>query len=825
MKKLPLFIASAIVALFFYLPLRANWTYMVYIAADNSLSSYADSDISEMEQASDNSNVNIIVLVDQNGNGDSKVIKVHNGGYDVITPTSESWWPSDNELNTADWNTAKDFFLWAMNKYPADHYGITFWDHGGGIFKGENDKKPGPNSRAVCWDDTNGDNDYIDAGEVRQILQALYAQNGNKKIDLIGYDVCIVGAIETHYQTGDLVHVSVASGATEPGDGWDWSFMKELALNPNMDARTLGDDIVTYFGNYYPSTSATLGALDDDTLNAVFIPAFNTFVSELYNNMYDYKTQIQTDRNNCSESLNSDASYGGPTPDFRDFASRIANDASLPTSLRNAATNVVDAFDRTVINSYSYGYTFNGAAIWFPKSAPSCGSSFAGDNWSAYGSMIEFHNTQWDEFLLQYANPQQVLPVNISYDSHIVDDSAGNGNGKLDPGETADIIVTLHNGGTDSATNVAAVLTTTSPYITIVDSNGTYGTIASGNNGDNNSDRYTVQVASNAPDGIVDFSLAITADGGYSTDVSFNSTVGNPKNIFVWDGNTGNLSGTYIKNYLDNMGYNVTYSTGTLPTDYSGYDAIFLCFGVYPHNHSLTSTEATNITNYLDNDSGRAYLEGGDILGYDDGKNVLMPYCGVSSANDGSGSNDMGLPLAGQTGTVADSMSFSAYTGGNNWIDRYTVGSGTAVFTNGGNIFAVQDSTGTYETVTFAFELGGLTDNKSSSTKDTLLNNILNFFGIGPEGISTKTVTKENGIFRVSAKMNNFNIQLSMNRNEKVNISVIDLSGRSLKSLEFNCKKGNNNLVVNSGNLKRGVYFINVNYPGFNGVKKTEIIR
>ncbi|NIA23155.1 MAG: T9SS type A sorting domain-containing protein [Proteobacteria bacterium] len=799
---------------------------MVYIAADNSLSSYADSDISEMEQASDNSNVNIIVLVDQkvNGGGDSKIIKIHNGGYDVITPTSESWWPSDNELNTADWNIAKDFFLWAMQNYPADHYAITFWDHGGGIFKADDSKKPGPNSRAICWDDTNGGSDYINSGEVREIVQALYAQNGNQKIDLIGYDVCIVGAIETHYQTADMVHVSVGSGATEPGDGWDWTFLKELANNANMDARTLGNYIVQYFGNYYSSTNATLGALDDDTLNAVFIPAFNTFVSELYNNMYDYKTQIQADRNNCSESLNNDASYGGPTPDFRDFANRIANDASLPTSLRNAATDVVNAFDRTVINSYSYGYTFNGASIWFPKTAPSCGSSWAGDNWSAYGSMIEFHNTQWDEFLLQYANPQQVLPVNISYDSHIIDDAGGNG--KLDPGETADIIVTLHNGGTDNATNVAAVLSTTSPYITITDSNGTYGTIASNDTGNNNSDRYTVQVASNAPDGKADFSLAVTADGGYSTDISFNSTVGNPKNIFVWDGGSNNLSGTFIKNYLDSLGLIVTYSTGNLPTDYSGYDAIFLCFGIYSDNHNVSTTEATNITNYLDG-GGNAYLEGGDILGYDNGKDVLMPYCGVASADDGTGSNDMGLPLTGQAGTVADGMTFSAYTGGNNYIDRYTVGSGSAVFTNGGNTFAVQYAHDTiYKTVTFAFELGGLTDNKLSSTKTVLLQNIIDFFGLDETGgIVNKANTTRQSSLRLINKRKSFNLEFSLQSDANVNISLIDVSGRVLRTIKTRCNAGSNSVRIGTANLRRGIYFVNVKYDGFSSVKKAEVIR
>ena len=420
MKNIKIVIFTIILFFTFFFPLKADWTYMVYIAADNSLSSAAPVDINEMETAADNANVDIIVLVDLKTapGSDSKVYHIrHDNLINKITsPTIHSsipWWPVDDELNTADWTVADSFFLWAMRNYPSDHYAITFWNHGGGMFKDNNWKG---DTRAICWDDTDGNGDYIDNGEVREILNQLYVENEDSKIDLVGFDVCIQGAIESHFQIADYANVSVMSPANEPNNGWDWTFLGELTSTPTMNARTLGDHIVTYFGNFYPSTDATLSAIDCDTLLNIFMPSFNTFTSELYKYMYYYTPEIITCRQSCDTLINNDPNYGGPTPDLKEFINNIFLDLSLPSSLRNAALDLNSKFGRMIISNFSRGYTSNGATIWFPQAAPACGYSFAGDNWVAYNSMLVFDNTQWDEFLLEYADP---WPRPLGYDSEI----------------------------------------------------------------------------------------------------------------------------------------------------------------------------------------------------------------------------------------------------------------------------------------------------------------------------------------------------------------------------------------------------------------------
>ncbi|MEO0185860.1 MAG: C25 family cysteine peptidase, partial [candidate division WOR-3 bacterium] len=68
----------------------------------------------------------------------------------------------------------------------------------------------------------------------------------------------------------------------------------------------------------------------------------------------------------------------------------------------------------------------------------------------------------------------------------------GNGNGLLDPGETANLVVTIKNEGGASAANITGVLMENSPYITVSDANGSWGTLAPGATGNNSGDVFTV---------------------------------------------------------------------------------------------------------------------------------------------------------------------------------------------------------------------------------------------------------------------------------------------------------------------------------------------
>jgi len=113
----------------------------------------------------------------------------------------------------------------------------------------------------------------------------------------------------------------------------------------------------------------------------------------------------------------------------------------------------------------------------------------------------------------------------------------GNGDGVLDPGESADLIITLANSGSGQATNTTALLSESDAYVTVSDNYGTFGLIEeiSGMT-DNGSDVYTVSADGGCTPGHeMVFSLAVTADNGYTANLTFDFIVGDRMSFFVDD--------------------------------------------------------------------------------------------------------------------------------------------------------------------------------------------------------------------------------------------------------------------------------------------------
>ena len=116
----------------------------------------------------------------------------------------------------------------------------------------------------------------------------------------------------------------------------------------------------------------------------------------------------------------------------------------------------------------------------------------------------------------------------IVYQGKTVIDSppGGNGDGKLDKGEDADLVVALKNAGRLGVTNLTAVLRTSDAYVSVQDSTGTYGTIPPDSTRSNNADRFHIAAAGNTPqEHQAQMRLYVTGTD-YSDSVLFTVTVG-----------------------------------------------------------------------------------------------------------------------------------------------------------------------------------------------------------------------------------------------------------------------------------------------------------
>lgn len=162
----------------------------------------------------------------------------------------------------------------------------------------------------------------------------------------------------------------------------------------------------------------------------------------------------------------------------------------------------------------------------------------------------------------------------------------GNGNGRIEPGETVYLTDTLANASAAGVTNCTGVLRTSSSYITLIDSTATFGTVPSGGSANNGSNRFQYSADGATPPGtVVDFTLHLTGDGGYSQDLEFTQMVGvsglqviwGPKQLEIEPGDTHFIYGLgynqnndrlYVANFYEKKIY--MYSSDSFAT-YLGY--------------------------------------------------------------------------------------------------------------------------------------------------------------------------------------------------------------------------------------------------------------
>jgi ELWxxDGT repeat protein len=267
-----------------------------------------------------------------------------------------------------------DFVAWARNAYPAEHYALVLWDHGGGF-------------NGVCFDDADADD--LSMADVASALGAA------PQLSVLGFDACLMGMAEVAYQVRHEAQVLVASEETIPWDGYEYqNFLNYLVADPNLDARALaGRMLDAYQARYDSEGDCTLAAVDLTQLGSAttgLAGALDDFAATMLGaaTAADW-TAVQEARN---------AAQAWSTTTFRDlgdFMQRVST-ASVSSAIAAAAENVLGALDETVIRAYDGpSVASTGLSIYVPAVGGSIGSLYSATN-------LQFvADTRWDDFLGQ----------------------------------------------------------------------------------------------------------------------------------------------------------------------------------------------------------------------------------------------------------------------------------------------------------------------------------------------------------------------------------------------------------------------------------------
>ncbi|MDZ7340425.1 MAG: M20/M25/M40 family metallo-hydrolase [candidate division KSB1 bacterium] len=157
-------------------------------------------------------------------------------------------------------------------------------------------------------------------------------------------------------------------------------------------------------------------------------------------------------------------------------------------------------------------------------------------------------NRWTDQFKLQVTMPHLV------YRQKQIEEVSGNGDSKIDAGETYHLSVELENSGLRAATSISAILRTSVSGINIVDSLAQFPNISQYHRGANSEDFFTIQVQPDIPPMIVTFEMYLSEGGGfYHSIIPFNLAVGQSRVLVVEDDGRAEFFDLY-KDALEMLG-------------------------------------------------------------------------------------------------------------------------------------------------------------------------------------------------------------------------------------------------------------------------------
>ena len=224
-----------------------------------------------------------------------------------------------------------------------------------------------------------------------------------------------------------------------------------------------------------------------------------------------------------SNTLDDSAGNNNTLADYNELISldvEVENVGSVDATFVNATLSTTDPAVTVINNSASVNVINAAQTLLLPSSF-----TFQVANNIVDQHMVAFTLDLTDNLGNTWSSTINVLlnaPV-LDHTTFTIDDSAGNGNGKLDAGETLDLIVDVTNIGHADIANLTATLGSISSYVTV---NSTTANVANLNVNGQQATTFNITVAANTPVGTyAEFPFDLT-DGTYTHNATFAETIG-----------------------------------------------------------------------------------------------------------------------------------------------------------------------------------------------------------------------------------------------------------------------------------------------------------
>lgn len=378
----------------------ADWTFMVYLDADNSLENAGIDTFLKISSVGSSPGVNIVVQFDRALGQDSrygnwtdcKRFYVTKG----ITPTTENATQDLGEVNMGSSDTLKDFVNWTLNHYPSNRYALVLWDHGIGCMN-------------FCFDTT--DDDALTVPEFAQALDQLPV------IDMTFLDACSMGMIEIAYQIRNDADILVAPEGLGYAPGPYDLFLQRLTSNssmsPNAFARKIVSDYIGWCDVIPDIQNATISATDLTRIGDLSADIEN-FASTLIEKETAYLSQLLPSHQQIILARNQTQTFQGPYAgqigyyiDLYDFAQLCFQNTS-DEELRGSAYQLMLTLENIVFSQNNKNLPdSHGLSVFFPN------AQVKYEEFAVTYEKIDFAEyCSWSRFV-KYHLSGNVLTINI----------------------------------------------------------------------------------------------------------------------------------------------------------------------------------------------------------------------------------------------------------------------------------------------------------------------------------------------------------------------------------------------------------------------------
>ncbi len=419
---------------------------MIYMNGSNleSAHSLATKNIEEMKSAlednAQNQNLDVLIMMGGTKNWSIKpqqsddAFENSNLHYASVTNKGVSKVMSPQLASIGAPSTLTNFLNYAVENYPAQRYGLIFWNHGSGSVRG------------FGYDELFADDTNLTLAEINSALAAS-PFGENKKLSFVGFDACLMATLETAVTVAPYAEYMVASQELEPGEGWNYDAIFSAILNSTTTDLTRV--IVNSFIEKCDSD-------DSATLSAVKLDAVET----LNNSIGALAKNISSDILEKSDSININL--------FRDISKQRNISKSYGVAQTSyLGTDMVDVYDfcKNIAQAKyanlldSIGKSLSNAVVHSRKTAKLandniCGLSlyFPNDNINLARKLDDYYkcnfNSSYLDFIKQYTTKllsgygEPKIEALITGDTGLLLST----NMLLDMRELHSIILTHHNG-------------------------------------------------------------------------------------------------------------------------------------------------------------------------------------------------------------------------------------------------------------------------------------------------------------------------------------------------------------------------------------------